>query len=600
MTSITILILASLVALPVGGLFARLMSSHGWGIAALKGLMASFFGALLLVHLLPEAYERLGPLSLVLAGLGFLIMVAFERLLPGSGHHATDGNSRFFTAEMLWIGLLLHQLTDGVGLALASSSLADDLPMALMVIAHRIPVAAIIMWLFLREKNERGAWVRLAAMGGATVVGALGASWLGLLLDSVVVNGAYALIAGSFVHLLIHDFIDFHAHRRVDRNWEFGAFFAGLVIFAVTQSYLGDSDVHLHAHGSPSLSFGAAFVALLQATAPYLLLGLIISGLLHAYMPQRPVAWLNRGGPLKQAAKGMLFGLPLPICSCGVLPLFMSLSKKGLPTAALVAFLVATPELGVDSFLVSVKLLGWEFSIVRLIAAIVLPVAIAMLAVSWLGTPLNVEQEKSCCAKKNAESAPVSWWRFAFVDLVDDIFPLICFGLIAAALAQVLWPVQSVQNPFGHWDIVLLGVIGIPFYVCASASVPIALVLLQHGFSVGAVLVFLFAGPATNISTILTVNKVFGEGKGLKLAALALAVAVVFGVLVNIFYQPTDLDFLELHEHHLRWWDWITLSAMGLLALASMWRSGPLHWISSLASMVPGLIHHPPQSESAH
>jgi hypothetical protein len=147
-----------------------------------------------------------------------------------------------------------------------------------------------------------------------------------------------------------------------------------------------------------------------------------------------------------------------------------------------------------------------------------------------------------------------------------------------------------------------LGAIGIPFYVCASASVPIAMVLLNHGFSVGAVVVFLFAGPATNVATIMTVNKVYGKHSGLKLAGVALFSAVVMGFAINFFYDPTSLDVLRLadHEHAIYWFDYINLTLLAVLALASLYRLGPLHWLSEVASMVPGAIHHPPVEESGN
>jgi len=228
--------------------------------------------------------------------------------------------------------------------------------------------------------------------------------------------------------------------------------------------------------------------------------------------------------------------------------------------------------------------------------AAVLPIAIAYLAVKALRfrvTPEAAEPEVGCCSKDEQPQTP-PWWRFAFVDLVDDIVPLVFFGLIIAALAQVLWPVSEMHNVSGAWDVLVLGLLGIPFYVCASASVPIALVLLQHGFSIGAVLVFLFAGPATNVSTILSVNKVFGQRSGWKLAGLALMLSLIMGYGVNAIYQPGDLGILELHEHGWAWWQILSLAVLCLLGLMSMWRSGPLHWISSLLSIIPGVVHHPP------
>jgi uncharacterized protein len=362
-----------------------------------------------------------------------------------------------------------------------------------------------------------------------------------------------------------------------------------------------------------------------------------------------------------------MFGLPLPICSCGVLPLFLSLTRKGVPPACAIAFLIATPELGVDSFLLSIKLLGMEFSLVRLLVAMVLPIGIALILVRFLREPVEVvaevEPTKSCCKHKHTENAAHEhehdhghahghvhehghdhghghghghahghdpghghahehghghghghahgrthdvggsqkpWWHFAFVSLVDDIFPFVFFGLLVAAVAQTIWPEGDISQMVGHWDVVLLALIGIPFYVCASASVPFALVLLQHGFSVGSVVVFLFAGPATNVATVLTVDKAFGKGAGLKLAGTALVLAVITGFLINAVYTPDDLGILQLHDHGWTLLDQLALSAIALLCLASLYRGGPLHWISNVMSIVPGLIHHPRNGEGHH
>lgn len=608
LTSLPTLLVLSMVALLFGAGLGWRMQTNAWGLAALKGLMASFIGGLLCLHLLPEAYAQAGPMAILFMALGFLVMILPERL--SLGHSPESG--RFFTAEMLWIGLILHQAADGVGLALASSEILNNGPLAMAVIAHRIPVAAVVYWMFHRKGEVKGAWLRIGAMGIATVIGAMFSQFLEPFLSGNAINLFYAFVAGSFLHLLFHDFIDHHAHLERDRRAEFLAFIAGIVLLIAIESFSGHGAAHGHehhmeaAHGALTHSFGESFVMLIRETAPYLLLGLVISGLLHVYLPMSPITWLKRGGPLKQSAKGMVFGLPLPICSCGVLPLFLSLSRKGVPPACAVAFLVATPELGVDSFLLSVKLLGVKFSVVRLIVAMLLPIAIAMVAVKFLpDKAISDEPVKSCCASKKDDGDEHDhdkgepWWKFAFVSLVDDIFPFVFFGLFIAALAQTLWPQSEFGALVGHWDVVLLALIGIPFYVCASASVPFALVLLQHGFSVGAVVVFLFAGPATNVATILTVNKAFGKGMGLRLAATALAFAIIMGFIINAVYVPEDLGILEMHEHGWTWIEAVSLGVITLLGLVSLYRNGPLHWLSNVMSIIPGLTHHPKET-AAH
>ena len=609
MLSLTTLIFAGILALLLGAFLAFFLKNHGWGIAALKGVTASFLGGLLLVHLLPEAYARSGSASLFFMGIGFFIMVLIEKLAAKTEKNNRD--QRFFTAELIWIGLFLHQFTDGAGLAMASGNLASDWQLALVVITHRIPVAAVVVWLFDKTGQLRQAWLRLAAMAVATILGATFANALAPWFSAEALNWFYAFIAGAFLHLLTHDFLDHHAHGRLDKKAEFIAFFAGALILVLTlwsfpqyedaaahgDSVAATGEHHMfHPHFQ---AFIEAFLVLIKETAPYLLLGLLVSGLLHAYLPASPINWLRRGRPLTQSLKGMAFGLPLPICSCGVLPLFLSLAKKGLGPAGLVAFLIATPELGVDSFLLSAKLLGWNFTLVRLVVAVILPILISLLAVRLFlpKEPLLPKPAASCCSQ-NGQDTKKAWWRFAFIDLVDDIFPFVCFGLLIAALAQTLWPTAQFGQWVGRWDVLLLGLVGIPFYVCASASIPFALVLLQHGFSIGAVVVFLFAGPATNVATILTVDRAFGPRSGLKLAATALVTAVGLGFAINLLYRPETLGVLELHDHG-QWaaLDFATVGALLALALASLYRSGPLHWISELVGMIPGLVHHPARQE---
>jgi len=601
MLTLTSLIALSMCALLLGAGLGILLENRAWGIAALKGLMASFIGGLLVIHLLPHAYEQLGPYSILLVFAGFLAMVLPERFLHEKGSRQSG---RLFTAEILWIGLVLHQLADGAALALASSNLKGDWQLAAVVLAHRIPVAAVIIWLFRRSKQGRSGWLRILIMGLATIIGAAFAKSLTPWMSTGAIDGFYAIMAGSFLHFLVHDFLDHHAHHLADKSSEFLGFIAGLGLLLVTSGSILEGTEHNHqsdlANTATNLSFFETFLILLKETAPYLLLGLIISGLIHAFMPSSPFAWMRKGGPLRQSAKGMLFGLPLPICSCGVLPLFLSLARKGAPPAALIAFLIATPELGVDSFLLSVKLLGVKFTMVRLVVAIVLPVAIALLAVRFLPKLASdpAPAEEHCCSNsEKSEANRPSWWRFAFVSLVDDIFPFVFFGLMIAALAQVLWPVSSLGGLVGTWDVLLLGALGIPFYVCASASIPFAMILLERGFSVGAVIVFLFAGPATNVATILTVNKAFGPRSGIKLATIAFAVAVTTGLLINQVYVPGELDILQMHEHPWSWVDKISVALILLLSMTSLYRTGPLHWFGNLIAMIPGVSHHPPAAE---
>jgi uncharacterized membrane protein YraQ (UPF0718 family) len=575
----------STLAIAGGGLAALALRSRAWGVAALKGLMGSVLGGLLLFELWPAIYARLGLPSLGFGIAGFVAVVLAERIL-GRGVHDHGESGRFFTAEMVWAGLLLHQLTDGLALSLSAHSEGLS-SLALVVITHQVPVAAVVMWLFLARGEQLRGWQRLGLMAVATAIGTLASSSLLPLAESATLHALMAFASGTFIHLFAHDFIDFHAHDRKDKTAEFFAFLVGILAF-IFFHYHGQ---HQH-HGAGS--FADHFSHLLAKSAPYLLLGLLAGGLLHAFLPESPIRWMQRGGTLGQSVKGMLFGLPLPVCSCGVIPLFTSLAKRGVPPAALISFLIATPELGIDSFLYSLSLLGLEFSLLRLAAAMVLPILAATLFVAL--TRRQAETGNAACGHccKSQEGERKAWWRYAAKDLADDLFPMLLLGLALAAMVQTLWPVDLPPPIPAGWDILFLAAIGIPFYVCASASVPLALVLLERGFSLGAVLVFLFAGPATNIATILAVEKAFGKSRGLLLALICLVLAVLLGLLGNAFL--TDHHFAVASQEHQHTWSLpalVSSIALAVLALGSLWRLGPLHWISTMINVLPGITHHP-------
>lgn len=585
----------SMLAIAGGGLAALALRSRAWGVAALKGLMGAALGGLLLFELWPAIYARLGLPSLGFGIAGFVVVVLAERIL-GRGAHDHGQSGRFFTAEMVWAGLLLHQLTDGLAISLSAHSEGLS-SLALVVITHQVPVAAVVMWLFLARGEHARGWQRLGLMAAATALGTLASSSLLPLAESATLHALMAFASGTFMHLFAHDFIDFHAHDRKDKTAEFFAFLVGILAFISFHQH----GQHVH-HGAGS--FAGHFSLLLAKSAPYLLLGLLAGGLLYAFLPESPIRWMKRGGTLGQSVKGMLFGLPLPVCSCGVIPLFTSLAKRGVPPAALISFLIATPELGIDSFLYSVSLLGLDFSLLRLAAAMVLPILAATLFVA-----LTSRQQKDgaeagngpcahCC--KSQEGERKSWWRYAAMDLADDLFPMLLLGLALAALVQTLWPADLPPPIPAGWDILFLAAIGIPFYVCASASVPLALVLLERGFSLGAVLVFLFAGPATNIATILAVEKAFGKSRGLLLALICLLLAVLLGLLGNAFLA--EHHFAVTSQEHQHGWSWPALacsSILALLALGSLWRLGPLHWISTMINVLPGITHHPGKQAAA-
>lgn len=320
------------------------------------------------------------------------------------------------------------------------------------------------------------------------------------------------------------------------------------------------------------------FITLFLESAPWLLLGLLLAGLLKIFIPMQ---WMQKqlgGHGIKTTIKAALLGAPLPLCSCGVIPAAIGLRRAGASKAATTSFLVATPETGVDSITVSYVLLGPFMATVRPIAAIISAIVAGLLVgrddilenkdAQSSGNTLKAPAQgahKSCCAgaKKIActpatdnnknESAPCAaddiasefkergiltriakGLHFAGTDLVDDITVSLLIGLFFAALVQTYLPADfMVEWGDGLLAMLVIVIISIPMYICATASTPIAAGLLLAGVSPGAVLVFMLAGPATNIATITVVAKELGKRALWAYLGGVLSVALLSGILVN-------------------------------------------------------------------
>lgn len=266
-------------------------------------------------------------------------------------------------------------------------------------------------------------------------------------------------------------------------------------------------------------------VALALDAAPWLLLGLLLAGLIRALLPTDLARrWLGGSGPWP-ITKAAFIGAPIPICSCGVVPTALSLRRSGASKGSTLSFLIATPETGVDSVAVTYALMGPFMAIVRPVASILTAIGVGM-SVSATDrraptqSPTGTAATGHCCAKQSAESveddvATTSLWsgmRYAFSDLYDNIVLWLAVGLVVAgAVVTFVPPTLLAEAGSGLLAKIVMFLAGIPMYICATASTPLAASLLLAGISPGTVLVFLLAGPATNLGTIGIVRREFGD-----------------------------------------------------------------------------------------
>jgi hypothetical protein len=323
----------------------------------------------------------------------------------------------------------------------------------------------------------------------------------------------------------------------------------------------------------------------------YVMVGLVAAGLIHVFVSRRwMVAWLGGRG-FGSVVKAALLGAPLPLCSCSVLPAACALRNKGAGRGATVSFLISTPETGVDSIAVTWALMGPLMAIVRPVAA----VATAMVA-GFLETvrerrePPPVIPGPACaiCNSDTCEhvAGPGRWsrfWNFVLFDMGDDLGPSLAAGLVLAGIVGALVPNDFFETYLGSpWASMLLAlVVGLPLYVCATASTPLAAALLLKGMNPGAVLVFLLVGPATNLATILVVARLFGKVSAALYVGTIAAMSLLCGAVLDLAVTGLDLrvTYAEAHEIVPPWLLWagaVLLAAFLAMSLGRWaWRKNP-------------------------
>ncbi len=290
----------------------------------------------------------------------------------------------------------------------------------------------------------------------------------------------------------------------------------------------------------------AASWTLLGEMAPYLLFGFFIAGLLSVFVsPEWVEQHLGRKG-FAQVAKASLFGVPLPLCSCGVLPVAASLRRHGAGKGATTAFLLSTPQTGVDSIAVTWALLGPVVAVIRPLAAFITGIAGGMVvqAVEPNEDPQTLpeqdrESSDACCSSEREEHALLKALRYGFVTLPRDIGRALFVGLVLSGIIAAFLNPDHVKVVFGGGILpyVVAMAVGIPLYVCATASTPIAASLIGAGLSPGAALVFLISGPATNIASVTTLMKILGRRVVFVYLATVVVGSLATGLVVDFFLE---------------------------------------------------------------
>lgn len=292
-------------------------------------------------------------------------------------------------------------------------------------------------------------------------------------------------------------------------------------------------------------------IDLLNEMTPYLLLGFLIAGILHEFVPRRIYADKLSGNNFRSVIWAALFGVPLPLCSCGVIPTATSLYREGASKGATVSFLISTPQTGVDSILATASVIGIPFAILRPLVAFVTALVGGAITNRMCKNDNNVAQktEEQKTDKSFLQKATGAL-RYGFIDMIQDIGKWIVIGLVVAAVITVVLPDNFFVsfNNYPLLNMLMILVVSMPMYLCATGSIPIAAALMLKGLSPGAALVLLMAGPATNMATMLVINKVLGRRTLVTYLATIMAGAIGFGLLID-YTLPAEWFSNISHSH---------------------------------------------------
>jgi len=316
---------------------------------------------------------------------------------------------------------------------------------------------------------------------------------------------------------------------------------------------------------------------LANSMSMYILLGLMIAGILKELIPSDFISSHLGGGKISSVIKATIFGIPMPVCSCSVIPLAKSLQKEGANKGAVQSFLIATPITGADSIMATYGFFGWVFTIYRVVTAIFMAIVVGILqnildkkeqtqskfvsvpapnTVSMPAVSTMQASDNSCdtgCCASDRQSKSIfsikSAVRYAFVTLFVDIYFSLLIGILLGALFSTILPKELLAPLFEYKFLTYIAVlvIAMPMYVCATASLPIAAAFLLSGMSGGGAFVFLSAGPATNAVTMGVVASMFGRRSLLLYLGVISLLSILFAYLYDLVFS--DLEVLDIASH---------------------------------------------------
>lgn len=308
------------------------------------------------------------------------------------------------------------------------------------------------------------------------------------------------------------------------------------------------------------------FIILLNAMSIYIIFGLLIAGILKQLIPENFVSSHLGKNSTASVIKATLFGIPLPVCCCSVIPLAQGLKKEGASKGSIQSFLISTPITGVDSILATYSLFGFVFVVFRIVSSIIIAITVGLVQ-NFVQKDDNIKLNSSetslktsCCSSSSCETNKNTKQSFSFIKvftygyvvLFNSMAKALLIGLVLGSLFVTFIPKEYTQILFENQFLTYIMIIlfSMPLYTCATASLPLAAAFMLQGMSPGAVFIFLTAGPATSAITMSVVYKMLGKTSLIIYSSIIAVLALLFGFIYDTFFKElTLLTIITDHEH---------------------------------------------------
>ncbi len=583
------LLLASLLPLVLGPVLVWGLQHAKWAARALDAFVLISVAGLVLLSILPDA--------LVSAGWAAVIAIVAGTVLPIIGGKIFSENLNSFRSTTLLVGLVglaLHATLDGV--ALAAHGHGHGSALAFAVVLHRLPVGLAIWWLV---RPRLGVRVAIGSVALIAMSSAAGFFWAHDACDWMhgqALGIFQALVAGSLLHVAAgHSVAPEKPNPHV--RWKVASAVGGLLA-AATVALL--AHLHpLHRSSPEALTFEQTLFRLSVQSAPALLVAFSTASVVHLLVPVRFGSWTQGGNWMTQAFRGVGVSVPTHTCSCEINPRYESLIQGKVSPLAAITFLVATSEIGVVSVSLSFALLGANLATARIASTLLLAIGVAAL----LGRSLTQMQIKSPPLPPQPKPAlPIGIrlrgaLRYGFVEIPDRILPWFVTGLLAAALFEPMVAPRYMHLLPWWLEVPVVATIGMPLYLCASGSTPLAAVLIHKGLSAGAVVSLLLTGPAVNLTTFTLLCKLHGRKVAVAFGLVLASIAISLGVAINALFPKATISLHDLPQ--LGQLSKICLAGVCTVLLTSWFRQGAHGFVSRVVQLHGHFHSHGSDASSA-